>query len=680
MTWNSAMARGVRGVCVALLVIVALRGQDTRPAEAGAPIEAGKFRLHKFEQPIGDESYTIEQDGSDLVIRSDFKFTDRGSPVPLRAVLRTTADLTPRAFQTKGKVSRFTPIDDEITIADGKATIREAGESREVKVADRFFTITGYAPVIVQQELLRYVKGHGITGAVETLPGGTVTVEARGVDVVTTDGKKVELFRYVVTGLIWGREAIWADGSDRLVAVVACDAEFDHFEAIREGYVDSLPLFVARAAEDGMAALAKVASTISPAKPGITAITHARLIDGTGAAPLDDAVIVVDHDRIVAVGPASAVKVPADAKVVDVQGNTVIPGLWDMHSHFEQVEWGAIYLAAGVTTVRDCGNEFDYIKTVRDVIAKGEGLGPRLLLAGIVDGDSDVALGIVRANDADQARAVVKRYHDAGFQQIKIYSSATKATVAALCAEAHKVGMTVTGHIPEGMTAVDGIEAGMDQINHVQYVADVMKLRKKKGTTESGPAAFDFDAPDVVRTLELLKSRNIVVDPTLTVFEWSMNTTDNPYSNFEPGVPHVARELFKTLNNSGLPPAFALRGKTKFEQFMATVTAMHKAGITMVAGTDQVVPGYSVYRELELYVKAGFTPMEAIQAATIVPARVMKLDRELGTVQVGKIADLAIIDGDPLRSISEIRNVRSVVTGGRVYASAPLWTSAGFRP
>ena len=107
---------------------------------------------------------------------------------------------------------------------------------------------------------------------------------------------------------------------------------------------------------------------------------------------------------------------------------------------------------------------------------------------------------------------------------------------------------------------------------------------------------------------------------------------------------------------------------------------MHKARITMVAGTDPVVPGYSVYRELELYVKAGFTPMEAIQSATIVPARVMKLDRDLGTVQVGKIADLAIIDGNPLRSISEIRNVRSVVTGGRIYASAPLWTSAGFKP
>src|SRR5204863_2328733 len=127
------------------------------------------------------------------------------------------------------------------------------------------------------------------------------------------------------------------------------------------------------------------------------------LIDGTGAAPVPNAAVVIHDGRIVAAGPKAKVKIPKDANVVDAHGKSILPGLWDMHAHFEQVEWGPIYLAAGVTTVRDCGNEFDFIKTARDVIGRKEGVGPRLLLAGIVDGNSRTALGVVRANDADEA-------------------------------------------------------------------------------------------------------------------------------------------------------------------------------------------------------------------------------------------------------------------------------------
>jgi imidazolonepropionase-like amidohydrolase len=116
------------------------------------------------------------------------------------------------------------------------------------------------------------------------------------------------------------------------------------------------------------------------------------------------------------------------------------------------------------------------------------------------------------------------------------------------------------------------------------------------------------------------------------------------------------------------------------DQFMAVLGALHRAGIPIVAGTDQVVPGHSLHREIELYVKAGFTPMEAIQAATIVPARVMKLDKETGTVEAGKAADLIILDANPLENISNIRTVRSVITGGRLYNTAELWQSVGFKP
>ena len=148
-------------------------------------------------------------------------------------------------------------------------------------------------------------------------------------------------------------------------------------------------------------------------------------------------------------------KVPADAQRIDVTGKYIIPGLWDMHAHYEQVEWGPIYLAAGVTTVRDVGNEYDFITAVRDAVNSGKALGPHMLLAGIVDGDGPYAIGITRVNSPADAEMWVTRYHDSGFQQIKIYSSMKSDNVKAICADAHKLGMTVTGHIPIGMNAYE---------------------------------------------------------------------------------------------------------------------------------------------------------------------------------------------------------------------------------
>src|SRR5262249_34957738 len=133
------------------------------------------------------------------------------------------------------------------------------------------------------------------------------------------------------------------------------------------------------------------------------------------------------------------------------------------------------YLAAGVTTVRDCGNEFEYITAVRDAIAKGHGLGPRLLLAGLVDGSGTFSLGVARVDTPEQAKAWVDKYHDAGFQQMKIYSSVKLDEIGAVAEEAPRLGMTVTGHIPQGIDAYQAVEAGQDQINHISYIVNIMR-------------------------------------------------------------------------------------------------------------------------------------------------------------------------------------------------------------
>ena len=166
----------------------------------------------------------------------------------------------------------------------------------------------------------------------------------------------------------------------------------------------------------------------------------------------------------------------------------------------------------------------------------------------------------------------------------------------------------------------------------------------------------------------------------MVIFEWSLHPADTPFANIEPGAAKLPRELAGAINNTGVPAAVVPRAQAILEQYLATISALHRAGIPIVAGTDQVVPGHSLHREIELYVKAGFTPMEAIQAATLVPARVMKIENETGTIEAGKRADLIILDRNPLDEIRNIRTVKTVITAGRVYDCAQLWQSVGFKP
>jgi imidazolonepropionase-like amidohydrolase len=648
--------------------------------------ESGKFTLHKFEQPIGEETYTIAHDGGSLTLKTDFAFTDRGTKVPLSATLKAADDYTPQSFIIKGKTSRISDIDSDVELKGSNATIRQGKDTRSVAAPQSFFTISGYAPVAVQMALIRYWRAHGSPAQLKMLPTGEVRIQDRGAETVEIGGRSITMERYTIRGLIWGLETLWMDSNNNLAALVSTDAEFDHFEAVREEYEVALSKFVANAARDEMAALDELSQGLAQRHANAIAFVGATLINTTGKATIANATIVIRDGKVIAAGSGKKVKVPPDAQRIDVTGKYIIPGLWDMHAHYEQVEWGPIYLAAGVTTVRDVGNEFEFITAVRDAVNSGKGLGPHMLLAGVVDGDSSYALGVERVNSPADAQMWVQRYHDAGFQQMKIYSSVKSENVKAVCTDAHKLGMTVTGHIPEGMNAYDGVNDGMDQINHIHYVLDLLEPKgfdSKKATREETMkmmASLDVNSDAGKQAVAFLRKHNTVIDPTMALMEFMRRPADVPADKVEPGVDHVAPELREQLVNGGLPPARAATGQKIVQEELAIIGALHRAGVRIVAGTDQTVPGYSLYREIELYNQAGFTPMEALQAATIVPAQVMNADRESGSIEVGKRADFDILDANPLENIHNIRSVRSVVANGVLYESAPLWESVGFKP
>jgi imidazolonepropionase-like amidohydrolase len=292
------------------------------------------------------------------------------------------------------------------------------------------------------------------------------------------------------------------------------------------------------------------------------------------------------------------------------------------------------------------GGEMRSLVAFRDAIASGRVLGPRLLLAGLVDGSGPEAFGTTYADTPEQGRAVVDAYRAAGFQQMKLYTLIKPDVAGAIIRRAHEVGMTVTGHVPRAMTLASMVDSGADNVAHL-------------------PVRGDTSSTAVKEQIRMLAAKHIVVDPTVSWNELLSHARESSLTSFQPGfaeAPWPLRASYGSVRNAGDSAAAsrALRSQ------LAAIKAMHDAGVRIVAGTDYGLPGFSLLRELELYVEAGLSPLEAIRAATAVPAEVMGLSAEVGTIEPGKRADFVVLDGDPLADIHNVRTGRWVVTGGRV--------------
>jgi hypothetical protein len=641
------------------------------------------FHLHKVLRKIGIErdTFTPTGDGT-MEIKAAFAFQDRGTEVPLAATFRTGEGGTLRSYAVWGNTSRLSVIDERVDLeADGAYLVQRLGEA-PLRVRPRvpFAVGSGYAPVLAQDLMLRKWVENGRPAQMALVPEGTLFLESRGQETYDVEGKPVKLEHVSVRGLAWGREDAWLDAAGKLVAVVTRDAEFDHFEAVREGFVAILPGLMTSAGGDGIKWLSEVGKSAERGPSGVVALIGASLIDGTGRAPVNDAVVVYDRDKIVAAGPRASVVVPAGAAIVDVSGKTIVPGLWDMHAHFQQVEHGAAYLASGVTTVRDLGNILEFVTGIRDAIDAGTGLGPRILASGLVDGEGQRAAGTIIIKSPADIVPVLERLKRAGCLEVKIYSSIDPRLVKPIAVEAHRRGMRVVGHVPEGMDVVAALDAGFDGISHATYLfgplfapGEMQKLSRsaiRRRITEAR-----FDDPKLAQVVRAFVAKKAFLDDTLALFDL-LNHSEAESAKREPGLAKVPREL-RGMFEGARADEVAERSAT-FERYLAFVGELHKRGVPIVAGTDIAVPGHSLHRELELYVEAGFSPMEAIQAATIVPARMMRLDKEVGTVEPGKRADLVLLGADPLTDIHNIRKVETVVARGKTYGPGALWKLIGF--
>ena len=469
---------------------------------------------------------------------------DRGT----KHAITTTLDLLPSLSPTKLEQHSLTPATTTTPAVDtssiteiqgNKVTVREGEESRTLLKPPVAFTGLATMPAAAQMMMMRYWLHHHRPLQLPMLRASSqappLLIRAVGHDVFTVHGQIIRLTRYTIANLIFGREVLWMNDSERVAAIMTFAGGLPQEEILDE-YKSAFDPLIQSGIRQEMLDLAEFTRTVRPTASGTFAIVGAHLIDATGAPAIDNSVVVIRKGLIASVGPAGSTRVPPGIRVIRATGKSLLPGLWQMDAHYSGVELGPALLASGITTARDIGGEFEFLTTVRHAIDVQHQLGPRLLLAGLIDGGSPDTFGAFTADTPGEGIVTVDLYADAHFDQIATYTHLKPMVLSAIADEAKKRNLTVT----TGQTSNDSLD-----------------------------------------------------------------------------------------------------------------------------------------HELQINMQTNMSPLEAIQSMTIVPARLMHHDADSGTIEVGKRADLILVDGDPLTDIGNLRKVVSVITEGRLYDSRRLAASVG---
>src|SRR5712692_2380073 len=612
------------------------------------------------------------------------EFNDRGRGPALTESMVLGAGGVPMLIESTGHDYYKNSVAERFAMANGQATWQNSAERGSKPVATPAFYLSMDGAVEEQAVLARALLA-APNRTLRLLPDGEASIASVGELTVHTHGESRTVVQYAITGLDLTPTRVWLDMSGQFFA-----AGGSWFMVIRAGCDSVQPdLIKAQQAADS-ARQGILARTLAHKPSAALVFQNANLFDAdSGKVRARNAVVVVGN-RITAVGPDGRVAIPAGAEIVDATGKTLLPGLWDMHVHTSDDD-GLLHLAAGVTSVRDMANDVDELQVRRHRWDDGSLLGPRLLMAGFLDGPGPFAgpTKVLVSTDSE-ARAWIDRYAAMGYVQTKVYSSIRPELVPAIVDESHKRGLRVSGHIPNGMTAEQAVRAGFDEIQHANFwflnfggdsVGDTRTPVRFTAVAERG-ASLDLGSERVRAFIRLLKERGTALDPTVNVFEELFVARKGVVSPGYASVadrlpPQVRRGLF--AGGLPVPEGMDQRYRDSFAAVLRFLKLMYDAGIPLEAGTD-AFPGFAYQRELELYAQAGIPTSAVLQIATINAARIMHRDSVLGSVAPGKLADLILVDGNPAERISDVRRVVLVVKDGTVYQPAMMYRAIGVRP
>ena len=426
----------------------------------------------------------------------------------------------------------------------------------------------------------------------------------------------------------------------------------------------------------------------------LIALTHVRVIDGTGAAPREDQTLILNNGVITTMGSSASTDVPAGAQTIDLTGKSVIPGLVMVHEHlyypngpgvYGQLgeSFSRLYLSGGVTTMRTGGNVNGFMDlNMMRLVDAGQKPGPAIDATAPYLNGPNTFIQMRTLKGPEDARRQVQYWTDEGATSLKTYMQITRGELAAAINEAHRRGIKVTGHLCS-VTYAEAANLGIDNLEHGFFAATDFVADKKpdecpgQGVGQKTIAALDENGAPFKALVQTLIKANVALTSTLTVFE-----TFTPGRPKPPGIEVLTPQLKEQFDQNYARTALNKESiyTTLFPKGMALERAFAKAGGLLIAGTDPtggggVIPGFANQRQVELLVDAGFTPLEAISIATLNGAKYLGRDKTVGSIAVMKQADLVVINGNPAANIGDIRKVETVFKQGVGYDPAKLIAS-----
>lgn len=639
-------------------------------------------------EPAGEQ---VVDRGDDGLVKVRYIFKNNGRGPELNEQFRLAPDGTLADYRVTGSAAMGAAVDERFVRQGDKAEWTSAAENGRATLSGPAFYVPRESSMEPASAMIAALAARP-DGKLPLLPSGTLTqrviAEVEVTQTAAAGGKSQRVQLLAQTGLGLEPNYVWATtGPEPRLFATLYPGWFMGIEAGWEGNLDALQ---ARQVKASASALKEFAATNQQALKGLVVVRNARVFDSLSArlGPAQD--VHVLRGRITAVLPAGS-KVSGPHHEIDAAGRVMLPGLFDMHGHVNRWQ-GGLHLGAGVTTVRDMGSDNAMLQQILDESASGDLLWPQIVPSGFLEGKSAFSsqLGFV-VQTLDEAKRAVDWYAQRGYRHLKIYNSFPREHLRETVAYAHRRGMRVGGHVPAFMRAQEVVEHGFDEINHINQVmlnflvtprTDTRTLERFTLPAER-LATLDLNSRPVRDFVALLKRHKTVIDPTAGTFAFIQQREGEVSPPYAPVMDHLPPTVQRWFVSGGMKiadDAAAARYKASYAAMVRFIGHLYRAGVPLVAGTDEYVVGLALHSELALYVQAGLTPAQALQVATLNGAKYTGTLHDRGSITPGKLADLVLVDGDPTKDIADLRRVALVITQGKLISPSQLFTAMGIKP
>lgn len=608
-----------------------------------------------------------------------FEYNDRGRGPSINTHIKTNEKGIIVLQEVSGIDYFKNKVQEKFEVKNGKATWKNKFENETTVFNGQLYSSINGTPG--EAELLYKILMAQPANKIAVLPSGNISFKkVKEMPVVDEKNNQLAVQLIGFSGLGGPPNYNWYTADGHYFASLS-----DWSSIILKGFEKNIEPLLTIQKEIEKKFYTNLAQTITEKINTGIAIKNVTVFNAGEGSTFANATVLIKNDRIEKTGNSLYTPIPAGYKIIDGTGKFLMPGLWEMHGHFF-MENGPLMMAQGVTNLRDMGNN-DELWNVKKRVDKDSLLGPEInVVSGFIDkaGEMAAPTGAI-INTLEEGIKAIEEYKQKGCTQIKLYSSIKPEWVKPLAAKAHSLGMRVCGHIPAFMTATQAVDAGYDEITHMNmlmlnFFGDTVDTRNMTRFKLIGNKGYTIDVKsDAVKNfVQKLKEKNVIVDPTINIFESMF--TDMPGKIAKAYLPIAAYLPAETkryamsgsfIDDNAVAAAYA----KSFTAMKKLLKMLYDNGITILSGTD----GGILQHELEIYSECGIPNYDVLRMATYWPAKVHGMLNDYGTVDAGKIANLILIDGDPKKNIKDIRKIFLTIKEGKLYYPKKIYAAYGWK-